>query len=269
MIKAEEKALQDLLDLSGRTAVVTGSAVGIGFAIASRLAEAGARVLMTDINAPAIEKAAQGLREKGYAVTSMVANMGVEEDIISLFKHLASDLGGVDILVNNAGIFPVANVVDMPVEQLRQVLSINLEGVFIACREAGRQMVAQGRGGVVVNLSSMGALKPSFVGMAHYEASKGGVINLTRSMALELAAHKIRVVAVAPGGIMTEGVRANFEGGAGGAVDDLLKELAAKIPLGTFGHPDDIARTVLFLASDAAAYITGTTILVDGGAMLS
>jgi 2-dehydro-3-deoxy-D-gluconate 5-dehydrogenase len=129
-------------------------------------------------------------------------------------------------------------------------------------------MVEQGRGGAIINISSMGALKPSFVGMAHYEASKGGVINLTRSMALELAHHKIRVVAVAPGGIMTEGVRANFARSEGN-VDELLKTLTAKIPLGGFGTADDIGRVVLFLASDAAAYMTGVTVVVDGGAMLA
>lgn len=268
MINVEEKPVSSLLDLSGGRAVVTGAASGIGFAVAKRLAEAGATVLITDINQPAIEAAGQRLAGLGFKVKTRVTDMSREEDVVSLFRYVSNDFGGIDILVNNAGIFPVSNVVDMPMEELRKVLGVNLEGVFVSCREAGRQMVSQGRGGVVVNMASMGALRPSFVGLSHYEASKAGVIGLTRSMALELASHKIRVNAVAPGGIMTEGVRANFEAGESGQVDTLLKELAAKIPIGAFGHPDDIARVVLFLASDAAAYITGATILVDGGAML-
>lgn len=268
MEKIEDRPVSSLLELSGRKAIVTGAAAGIGYAIAKRLAQAGADVLLVDINRAPLDKAVQGLVEQGLKAEARVSDTGSEEDIKALFRY-ADSIGGVDILVNNAGIFPVANVVDMPLQQLRNVLRINLEGVFLCCREAGRRMVAQGRGGVIVNISSMGALKPSFVGLSHYEASKGGVINLTRSMALELAPQKIRVVAVAPGGIMTEGVRANFEKAGDSNVDDMLKNLTSKIPIGAFGHPDDIARIVLFLASDAAAYITGSTVLVDGGAMLA
>lgn len=269
MENIEDRPVSALLDLTGKKAIVTGAAAGIGYAIAKRVAEAGAAVIISDINQKAIETAEKTLSQKGYNIKSVAMDVGSEEDITNLFRFASNNFGGVDILVNNAGIFPVANVVDMPSKELRKVLRVNLEGVFMCCREAGRLMVAQGRGGVVVNISSMGALKPSFVGMAHYEASKGGVINLTRSMALELAPYQIRVIAVAPGGIMTEGVRANFEKSDGANTDELLKNLAAKIPLGAFGHPDDIARVVLFLASDASAYITGTTILVDGGAMLA
>jgi 2-dehydro-3-deoxy-D-gluconate 5-dehydrogenase len=269
MEKIEDMPVADLLDLSGKKAIVTGAASGIGYAVAKRLAEAGADVIISDINQTAIEKAEKKLSNPGYTIKALKVDVGSEEEIENLFRFASESFGGVDILVNNAGIFPVSNVIDMPFKELRKVFSVNLEGVFMCCREAGRLMVEQGRGGVVVNISSMGAFKPSFVGMAHYEASKGGVINLTRSMALELAPYKIRVVAVAPGGIMTEGVRSNFDKNDGMNTDELLKNLTSKIPLGAFGHPDDIARVALFLSSDAAAYITGTTILVDGGAMLA
>jgi 2-deoxy-D-gluconate 3-dehydrogenase len=130
-------------------------------------------------------------------------------------------------------------------------------------------MVDQARGGVIINMSSLGGIRSSFVGMAHYEASKGGIVNLTMSTALELAPHGIRAIAIAPGMILTEGVQANLAGAEGGSVDEMLKDFGSKIPLGRFGHADDIARTVVFLASDAADYITGTTIVVDGGKLLT
>lgn len=268
MTKIEERPVSSLLDISGRKAIVTGGAMGLGFGIAKRLAEAGADVLISDINEAALEKAAKRLSEMGYQVDTRIADSGREEDNVALFKYAREHFGGVDILVNNAGIYPVSGVVDMPLEELRQVLSINVESTFIACREAGSMMIDQKRGGVIINLSSLEGLTVSFPGMSHYGASKAAIIAQTRHAALELGPHKIRVVAIAPGGIMTEGVQANFDNTEGLNVDEFLKEMAAKIPLGSFGHPDDIARVVLFLVSDAASYITGTTILIDGGALL-
>ncbi|ABB32463.1 oxidoreductase, short-chain dehydrogenase/reductase family [Geobacter metallireducens GS-15] len=265
MLKIEDKPVSGLLDLSGKRAVVTGAAAGIGYAIAKRLAEAGATVLITDINREAIEEAEHRLSSMKCKVKSLVSDAGREADIKSLFSYVADSFGGVDILVNNAGIYPATKILDMSLEQWREVIRINLESAFLCSQEAGRIMVRQGTGGVIVNISSMAALKPCFPGLAHYGASKGGVVNLTRSTALELAPHKIRAVAVVPGGILTGGVRSNLKQSE---EKDSLQSIGATIPLGGFGQPDDIARTVLFLASDSAAYITGTTILVDGGAML-
>jgi len=262
-----EKSIAELFDLSGRKAVVTGAAMGLGFAIASRLAEAGATVLITDINGQAVENAAERLKDKGYHVVSRVADAGREPDLVDLFREVAERLGGIDILVNNAGVYPVAGILEMSAEQWRAVMSINLESAFICTREAGRLMAGQGRGGSIVNLASLASFKPCMPGLAHYGVSKGGVINLTRSTALELAPHRIRANAIAPGTILTEGLKANLSTSEGN-LDEVLESLGASVPLGGFADPDEIAKGVLFLVSDAATYITGTTLLVDGGAML-
>lgn len=269
MTTIEDKPVSDLLNLSGKSAVVTGAAAGIGFGIAKRLAEAGAAVLITDINQEAIETAEQLLTEKGFQVKSRPADVSREADVASIMKFASDEFDGLDILVNNAGIYPVDNILEMTAERWSSVLKVNLEGTFMCSREAGLKMVKQGRGGVIINLSSMGALKPSMVGLAHYEASKAGVLGFTRSLALELAPHKIRAIAVSPGGIWTEGTRANAQQIDGLDLEEFFETLGEKVPLGGFGTPDDIARVVLFLASDAAAYITGTNIVVDGGALLS
>ena len=269
MKKIEQRPFKDMFDFSGRKAVVTGAAQGLGFEISKRLSEVGASVLMTDINPAKIQVSAQKLTDQGANVESKVVDAGSEADIIALFEYAADSFGGIDILVNNAGIYPVDNVLEMPTERWRAVLKVNLESAFLCTREAGRRMVDQARGGVIINMSSLGGIKSSFVGMAHYEASKGGIINLTMSTALELAPHGIRAIAIAPGMILTEGVQANLSGGGGGSVDEMLEDFGSRIPLGRFGHPDDIARTVVFLASDAADYITGTTIVVDGGKLLT
>jgi len=259
--------IAQLFNLSGRTAVVTGAAVGLGFAIASRLAEAGAAVMLSDINRETLDKAVRDLTEKGYHVQSFIADAGREENLIELFQNVEARLGGIDILVNNAGIYPVAGVLEMTAEQWRDVMCINLESAFVCTREAGRLMVKQGRGGAIINLSSLAGFKPCLPGLSHYGASKGGIANLTRSTALELAPHKIRANAIAPGVILTEGMKANLQP-TEGTLDDQLNSLGSTVPLGAFADPDEIAKAVLFLVSDAAAYITGTTLTVDGGAML-
>lgn len=268
MTKIEEKPVSDLLNLSGKSAIVTGGAMGLGYAIARRLAEAGAQVLMTDVDLEALEKAAKVLSDKGHKVKAQKANVGVEKEIESMVKSAVENFGGVDILVNNAGIYPVSAVIDMSAKEWDEVLDVNLKGTFLCCREAGRQMVAQNRGGVIINVSSMDAIRPSMIGLAHYDASKGGMHSFTRSLALELGPNNIRVISIAPGAIWTEGTRVNALK-SGGVVDleAFFKAIEAKIPLGYMGHSDDIARVVLFLASESSSYITGTTIVVDGGAL--
>jgi 2-deoxy-D-gluconate 3-dehydrogenase len=263
----EEKPMSELLDLSGKSAIVTGGAMGIGYGIAQRLAKAGAQVLISDINLKALENAAQRLTDKGCEVKALHADVSQEKDVEKIFTYAVENLGGVDILVNNAGIYPMSMVVDMPTEEWESVLSVNLKGTFFCCREAARRMVAQNRGGAIINISSIDAFHPSQTGLAHYDASKGGVDGITRNLALELAPHNIRVISVNPGGVLTEGIEESASLTV--SLKEFYEAFEAKIPMGRMGHPDDIARVVVFLASDASAYITGTTIVVDGGVLLN
>jgi 2-dehydro-3-deoxy-D-gluconate 5-dehydrogenase len=234
-------------------------------AIARRLGEAGARLLMTDVNAVALDRAAQDLKALGFQVKTHLCDVSQESDITALFEYTDKNLDGIDILVNNAGIFPFVPVLDMDSAMWDKVLDVNLRGTFLCSRECARRMVAGKRKGVIVNISSMNAVRPSSIGTPHYDASKGGVNSLTRSMALELAPNGIRVVAVGPGMIWSDGVRSSASQAPD--AEALSKALEAKIPRGRYGHPDDIARVVLFLASDAGAHITGTTVYVDGGCL--
>jgi 2-deoxy-D-gluconate 3-dehydrogenase len=256
-------SLSDLIDLSGRTAIVTGAAAGIGRGIVERLHEAGAQVVLADLDPDAAAAAAEQLeaREPGRAL-ALGADVSDPDDAGRLVERAVEHFGRLDVLVNNAGIYPQATFVDMPVELFRRVIDVNLTGVFLVTQAAVRAMLEQGGGGRVVNITSIDALHPSMIGLAHYDASKHGVWGFTKNIALELAPHGITVNAVAPGGIRTEGA------GGGDISEEVLQAFEAMIPLKRMVAPDDIARTVLFLASDLASYMTGTQIVVDGGRLL-
>jgi len=175
----------------------------------------------------------------------------------------------IDILVNNAGIFPRNPLAETTLEQFNRVLSVNLEGTFLCSREVGKAMITSGNGGSIINLASIDALHPSSAGMAAYDASKGAVLSMTRSLALELGRHDIRVNAVAPGGILTDNLKSYLSGNATNEGRAQLKSFMARMPLGRMGRPDDVARVVLFLASEMAGYMTGSLVVVDGGFLIS
>lgn len=261
----DAEPIAGLLDLTGRVAIVTGGAVGIGFGIARRLHEAGATVVIADQDGATARTAVARL---GLSTEPLTADVSDEAAVGRLFAAVEAAHGGVDILVNNAGIYPVTPVLRMPPEEWDRVQAVNLRGVFLCAQHAGRQMVARG-GGVIVNIASMDAYHPTAIGLAHYDASKGGVVMFTKALALELAPHNVRVVAVAPGNIRTEGVARMRPNLSADALAKMAADGAARLPLGREGTPDDVARVVLFLASDLAAYITGTTVLVDGGYLLA
>lgn len=253
--------LAQLVSLAGRRAVVTGAAKGIGRAVAHRLAEAGASVLLGDLDEPEAQAAAAEIGGR-HGVRALARRLDVAEpaSVVGLAETAVAELGGIDIWVNNAGIYPSTPLVDLTDEAWDRVLDVNLRGTFLGCREAGRHMIGAARGGVIVNLSSIAGIRGRQAGVTSYVASKHGIIGITRQVALELAPHAVRVLAVAPTTVVTPGV----EQGLTGEVD---LEQALLTPLGRAGRPDDVARVVLFCASDLAAFMTGSTLLVDAGEM--
>jgi len=260
-------SIASLVDLRGRVAVVTGGAVGIGYAIASRLAEAGAVVTIADADGESAAIAAKELTDRGLEANSVSGDVSDAADVAVMFERAAGYDQRVDILVNNAGIYPFVPALEESLETFNRVLAVNLQGTFLCSQQAARLMIAKGGGGRIINITSVDALHPSSIGLAHYDASKHGVWGFTKNLALELAPHGIWVNAIAPGGIATPGATAP----QGAGVDPLLvqQQFAARVPMGRMGDPDDIGRAALFLASDLASYITGAQLVVDGGLLLT
>jgi NAD(P)-dependent dehydrogenase (short-subunit alcohol dehydrogenase family) len=230
-------ALADLVSLAGRVAVVTGGAQGIGAAIAARLAEAGARVVVGDL------------------ATEVPVDVADAASVAGLAERAVAEHGSLDIWVNNAGVYPAKRAVDVADDAWDRVLDVNLRGAFVGAREAARRMIDAGRGGVIVNVTSTAAHRAT-PGFAPYTASKYGLRGLTQALAAELGPHGIRVVAVAPTVCSTPGL---------GDLDVDTAEFAARLPLRRVASPDDVARVVLFCASDLAALVTGSTVAVDAG----
>lgn len=263
--------LQDLLSLKGQAAIVTGGAKGIGYGIAYRLAEAGAKVLIADMDEATAQKAIQELTNKGWTAQAVKTDVSSEADVQNMINTCHEAFGSVDILVNNAGIFPPAPVAQMTEEQFEKVIHVNLRSVFLTTKHASDVMKQQG-GGKIINITSIDALHPSMVGLAHYDASKHGVWGFTKNAALELAPHKIWVNAIAPGGIQTPGIEAMQSITPASTVTDpkqMVEAFLSKIPMHRMGEPDEIGMVALFLASPMASYMTGEQIVVDGGALLS
>ena len=266
VIDPSRRTLAELLSLSGRGAVVTGGARGIGYAIADRLAEAGASVLVADVDEKLAVYSADEIAERhGGKALGCAVDVASPAAVRDLADRAVAEFGGIDVWVNNAGIYPSAPLLDMTDEQWRQVMAVNLDGAFAGSREAARRMVERGAGGVIVNITSTAAFRSHGAGLAHYVASKHAVHGLTKSLAIELAPHGIRALAVAPTAIDTPGVEAMRAGYEAAGLGDLVADLAQQLPLGRIGVADDIARVVLFCASDLAAFMTGSTLVVDAG----
>lgn len=261
------RAIADLISLAGRRAVVTGGAQGLGKAIAARLAEAGAEVMIVDLQQPLAEAAAAELSST-YGVRVRAARMDVTDatSVAAVADRTVADLGGLDIWVNNAGIFPNVLLPDLNVDVWDQVMAINLRGMFLGSQQAARRMTDAGRGGVIINIASAAGFRGGAAGMSAYTTSKHGVVGMTRQMAVELAPRDIRVLGVAPTYCVTEGTTAAQRISAN-EKRDLAKELPqiATTRLGRVGVPDDIGRVVLFCASDLSVFMTGSTLLVDAG----
>ncbi|MFA7250438.1 MAG: SDR family NAD(P)-dependent oxidoreductase [Dehalococcoidia bacterium] len=257
--------------LQGKSAIVTGGALGIGYAIAARLLEAGAKVLVADLDPAAAEAAAARLAAgpggDAARVAWMRADVASTDAGPALVARAVDSFGGVDILVNNAGIYPFAPALEMTPEFFDRVIAVNLRGTVLAAQAAARQMVAQARGGRIINIASVDGLHPSMVGLAAYDASKGGVVMFTKNLALEMAPHGVLVNAIAPGGVDTDGVR-KMQGLPPAPLGAEPLPLPT-VPLGRMARADEIATVVVFLASPAANYMTGEIVVVDGGMLIS
>ena len=248
--------VQELLDLEGKVAVVTGAARGIGRSIAERLAEAGAAVLATDVDAGGLSEMMHGLH--GHQCLSMELDVGDPAGVNAVAERAVHDLGGLDIWVNNAGIYPASALdpTETGMAEFERVMHVNLTGTYLGVQACAHHMRD---GGVIVNIDSTAG----FEGAGAYSASKWAVRGMTKGLAPILGARGIRVVAIAPTLIETPGIETLRESPAG----EMLDSFVEKIPLGRIGVPDDIAKATLFLVSDAASFITGITVPVDGGAL--
>lgn len=260
------KNLTQLLDLKGKAAIVTGGAKGIGRGIAYRLAEAGAQVLIADMDEEEAQNIVADLASKGWAAEAFTVDVSDEAGVQLMIETCKNKFGSVDILVNNAGIYPPVPISQLTEEQFNKVINVNLRSVFLTTKHVAEVMKTQG-GGKIINITSIDALHPSMIGLAHYDASKHGMWGFTKNAALELAEHNIWVNAIAPGGIATPGVAAMNQGAS--LNEAATKTFLAKIPMHRMGEPDEIGTVALFLASDMSSYMTGEQIVVDGGALLS
>jgi len=255
------------MNLKGKTAIVTGGAMGIGFGIAYRLAEAGANVVIADINENAGNNAVKELQSAGWMAVFVQTDVSDENSVKDVVDFSVKTYGGIDILVNNAGIYPVIRVLEMSTTDFEKIINVNLKSVFLFTKAVGEIMIKQGRGGKIINISSIDALHPSSVGLAVYDASKHGIWGFTKNTALELAPHNIAVNAIAPGSISTPGSGADRQ--TNPDIEAMTKKFLEKIPMKRVGQPDDIGKVALFLASGLSDYMTGSQIVVDGGVLLS
>jgi len=249
------------MDLSGKVVLVTGAQQGIGRAIALRCATAGADVAVNWLDDEgAANDIASEIRAAGRRALTVRGDVGRLAEVETMVATVEGELGPIDVLVNNAGVFPRVPFLELRESDWDFVLGVNLKGTCFCAQAVAKRMVAAGRPGAIINLTSGAAYRGSPRGV-HYCASKGGVVSLTRQMALELAPHRIRVNAIAPG--LTDTAQPRY-----GSTEAEIAATAQTIPLGRIAQPEDIARTAVFLASDEAGFVTGQILHVNGGGYL-
>src|SRR6266567_4381398 len=246
---------------AGQTAVVTGAGRGMGRAVALALAREGAAVVVAEVDRASADQVTAEIDSAGGRARAVTVDISSVQDVRSLFKETVEEFGGLDILVNNAGIGIPKPLVDYTEQDWDRQLGVNLKGMFFATQEAAKLMIPKRRG-KIVNFASTAAFVSSSTPETAYDISKGGVRQLTISVAAELAPHNINVNAVAPGTIMTELTLRVLD------TPEKMERAAAKIPMNRLGEPQDMVGPVLFLCSEEADYITGHTLVVDGGWLL-
>jgi NAD(P)-dependent dehydrogenase (short-subunit alcohol dehydrogenase family) len=242
--------------LQGRVAAITGGALGIGRATALLFAEEGATVALGDVQLEAAQEVAREITRRGGRAIAIGLDVGDAAQVQAFVDRVAGELGRLDVMFANAGIAHSAPFLEHSEAQWQRVLRVNLTGVFLCCQAAARQMVRQGGGGRIITTASINGFR-GVENLVGYNAAKAGVIELTRTMAVELATHRIAVNAIAPAQIDTRLTRSLPE--------PARRRRVERIPMGRFGEPEEVARVALFLASDDASYVTGHTLAVDGG----
>ena len=251
-----------MFDLANKVALITGARRGMGKAHALALAKQGAKVVITDIDAGECQIVADEIKSgKGEAVCFKL-DVSKKEEVDMVFNEIIKKFGRLDILVNNAGIFLPKPALEMSEEEWDRTLNINLKGEFLCAQRAAKEMAKNNPpvgGGRIINIASIasGGVGIGFEGAAHYAASKGGIIGMTETLAIEFAPFGITVNAIAPGAIETPMI--------GAVTKELLSEIKLRVPLKRIGRPEEVSAAVVFLASDEASYITGVTFYVDGG----
>jgi NAD(P)-dependent dehydrogenase (short-subunit alcohol dehydrogenase family) len=251
----------DLFRLDGKTAVVTGGGRGLGQYMAEALSDAGASVVLCSRKKEALDEVKAEIEGRGGKALSLACDVTDPEDVDRAVAVTEEAFGAIDVLVNNSGATWGAPAEEMPLEKFDQVVRVNVRGTFLMSQAVGRRMIERGEGGRIVNISSIAGLiggDPEYMQTVGYNTSKGAVISMTRTLATSWAKHGINVNAIAPGWIPTKM--------SGGLIEQFEEKMLGDIPLHRFGNPEDIKGAVLFLASPASAYVTGQTVVVDGGA---
>jgi len=253
-----ENLLEEWFGLHGKAAVVTGAARGIGRAVALSLAGAGAQVAVAARDLATARPVVEAIEQAGGRAVALAFDLGDETSISKLMADAHAALGGLDILVNNAGVFPATRFLDTSADEWDEIHRINLRGAFLCLREAARLMKADGRGGRIINISSMGSIRPAAPQRFAYNASKAGLNRLTEDAASAFAADGILVNAILPGPIATAPA-------ADAATAKLHEAVARRIPMRRRGRPEEIAAAVIFLAARSGGFVTGQCLAVDGG----
>ena len=247
-----------LFDLSGRTALITGSVRGIGFSLAEGLGEAGATVIVNGRRQLAVDEAVARLQAKGYQARGTVFDVSDEAAVVAAFAAFDKDEVNIDILINNAGIQFRKPMVELELKDWQRVIDTNLNAAFLVGREAAKRMIARGRGGKIINIASLTS-EAARATVAPYTAAKGGIKMLTRSMAAEWAKFNIQANSIGPGYILTEMNTALIEN------PEFDAWVKSSNPAGRWGKPEELAGTAVYLSSDASNYVNGQIIYVDGG----